>query len=278
MKIILIIPCVLYFPGVVDVVDAADKLLRGGANRDLQYGIFDVDSDGKDTIFGFPLPVVVQPSLPQGNNPFESSYFLQPTDPGTDSVDTQIYGEFGDNPSAPFSSLQLTDPGTDPVSDPGTDPINTPIFGVFPDEDPLMYGGMPVYPGLGGCPGLAQGVTCEGKPSPPFSSLQPTDPGTDPGNPLINGGIPFYPGQGGCPGLAEGVTCTGHAPVICEGNCQYNTRCNAVERAGFDDNQCSDCATSTSSDFVGCAAVYDPVVCQDGCRYSNSCAARGIEC
>jgi hypothetical protein len=61
MKIKLIIPCVLYFHGVVDVVDAADKHLRG-ANRDLQFESFDFDSVGGNP-FAAPTPTKPTPPL-----------------------------------------------------------------------------------------------------------------------------------------------------------------------------------------------------------------------
>jgi hypothetical protein len=110
MKIILIITCVLYFSGVVDVVDAADKQLRG-SSRALQYGSFGGDNDRplpistptnpnqSSSMMSFQSPE--QPSLtPEFNAPvFGSNPLTFPTNLGfllpTDLLESSIFGELG---------------------------------------------------------------------------------------------------------------------------------------------------------------------------------------
>jgi hypothetical protein len=69
MKNILLIPCVLCFLGVVDVVDGADKHLRG-LSRNLQYGGFGGDNDTPFLIVSPPK----DPTQSSTSASFQSSY------------------------------------------------------------------------------------------------------------------------------------------------------------------------------------------------------------
>jgi hypothetical protein len=113
MKIILVIACVLYFFGVVIVIDAADKQLRG-SSRALQYGSFGGYNDRplpistpttptnpnqSSSMMSFQSPE--QPSqTPEDNAPVSGSNPLTfPTNLGfllpTDLTETSIFGGLG---------------------------------------------------------------------------------------------------------------------------------------------------------------------------------------
>jgi hypothetical protein len=96
MKIILLIPCILYFLGVVSVVDGADEHLRG-SSRDLQYRGFGGDNDP-------PNPFII--STP--TNPTQSS--------------TSLSFQSPDQPN-------LTPENNSPGNNPFTSPINPTNLG-----------------------------------------------------------------------------------------------------------------------------------------------------
>jgi hypothetical protein len=123
MKIILVIACVLYFFGVVIVIDAADKQLRG-SSRALQYGADNVppygayggpDSPDNDRPLQMPTPtndptrssssvsfqLPPQPLPTLGDNALVSEsnpFAISPNSGGflpTDSTETSIFGGLG---------------------------------------------------------------------------------------------------------------------------------------------------------------------------------------
>jgi hypothetical protein len=215
MKIILIsIPCALYFPGVVDAVDAADKHLRG-SNRDLQFGQFDFGSIGDNDPFGtltptnptqssLPFQFPRQPSqTPNNNAPFSSgnNLFAFPTNSG----DTSTFRGFGSGEDFDFGIVFGPQNGIGG----GDQIVASPIFLGPPLQAPPGSGAGGPLPNLP--PGLGSGLGFDGSTG--------------------SGGSSGCPGQGDilCPAVFD--------PVICEGGCRYGNSCEA-KGAGFAASQC----------------------------------------
>jgi hypothetical protein len=208
MKIILILPCVLHFPGVVDVVEAADNNLRG-SSRDLQLGLFDFGGDG---VFG-------QSDFGSvGDNDLVT---LTPTNPNQPSLTFQsplqpaIPSQTPNNNAPVFGNDIFTFPTNLGFLQP-TDQADTP-FG-FVSEKPFgfYFDGMFSYGGGGrgrGTPGFDGDST--------FQSDDQSDDQTDPDT------------SAGCPtGEGSNLICTlQYDPVDCAGGCRYSNGC-AASRAG----------------------------------------------
>jgi hypothetical protein len=241
MKIIIIIPCVLYFTGVVDVVDAADKNLRG-SNRNLQFATvepFDFDSPRGNDSFA-----TLTPTNPTQQNP---------TNPTQQSLPLQLSGQPSQtNNNAPVLGNNLftfpTNPTTPGVLQP-TDPADIPMFGGFGSGGNFDLAGIMLdQPSLSegsqtGMNGGGSGSGDQPVPSPVFFG-PPLQAGA--GDPLN-----LSPGLGGGLGL-DGSTGSGNSsgcqkservcpavfePVTCEGGCQFGNSCEALG-AGFAANQC----------------------------------------
>jgi hypothetical protein len=156
MKIILIILCILNFPGVVDVVEAADNHLRG-SNRDLQ--LFDFGGggffgqSGSGSVGGNNLVTLTPTNPNQPSLPFEFS--RQPAIPSqTPNNIAPVFGN--DNPNflgflQPMEPAETTDP---PADNPfGFDFGGTIMFDPPGDQSTGIGGSA-------GCPSLASGVAC----------------------------------------------------------------------------------------------------------------------
>jgi hypothetical protein len=205
MKIILVISCVLYFLGVVDVVDAADEQLRG-SKRDLQFSItngvgpfYDLTSTNPEPQ---PLsaPVIDSLDLPFFSNPG----FLQPTD----AADTSTFGGFGGGENFDFASLF-----------------------VQPSFSESFQTGTGGSPGTGSSPLILSPPT--DAPSDSGATGNDSPPNLPPG---FGGGSSGS--SSGCPGQRSGSVCPAvFSPVICNGNCQYGNSCVA-KGAGFVAKQC----------------------------------------
>jgi hypothetical protein len=227
MKIILIIPCVLYFPVVVDAVDAADKYLRG-SNRDLQFQQVDFGTIGS-------------------NDPFAT---LTPTNPTQPSLPFQFPGQPSHTPNnnAPILGDNLFTFPTNPGFLQPTGPADTPtVGGFFGSGANFIYGLMFGQPFLSA--GSQTGIGSGDKifPSPLFLGppLQ-APPGSGADGPLptlppgLGGELGFggSTGSSGCRGRGSELVCIAvFDPVICEGGCRYGNSCEA-KGAGFAANQC----------------------------------------
>jgi hypothetical protein len=205
MKIILIFPCVPYFLGVVDVVDAADKHLRG-SNRDLQFQQFDFSTIGS-------------------NDPVAT---LTPTTPTQPSLPSQFPGQPGQTPNndAPVLGHNIFTLPTNPGFLQPTDPADTATFGGFGSGANFNFGIMFGLPFLseGSQTGIGSGDQTFPSPLLPGPPLQaPPGSGAD-------------EGSSGCR-RSELVCIALFDPVICEGGCRYGNSCEA-KGAGFAANQC----------------------------------------
>jgi hypothetical protein len=263
MKIILIIPCVLYSHGVVDVVEAADKNLRG-SNRDL-FGQFDVGSVGGNDPNGpfatliSTAPVQPQPSPPSifpgqpyqtpkdiapvsGNNPLTSPtnpYFLQPTDPaGSFDFGSVFDGDFYFGNVSGLPSLS-EDSQTGTGGDSGGDSL---------------------FPGGSGCPGQRLGVICAAVSDPVICGSCKYS------NSCKAGGAGFAANQ--CRPAVDTIPGNGASDSYAFPNLPPGLGGGP----GIDDSPgSSGCQKSEGA----CPAVFDPVICEGGCKFSNSCRAGG---
>jgi hypothetical protein len=292
MKVILLIPCVLYFAtGLIDAVDAADKNLRG-LNRDLQFEQFEPFDFGSAGSFATLTPTnptesslafqfLGQPSQTNNNAPvLGNSLFTFPTNPTTpgalqptDPADTPMFGGFGSGGVFDFAGIMFDEPFSSEGSQTGMNGggsgdqiVPSPIFNPPPLQAPPGSGaGDPpptnLPPGLGG--GLGSDVS--------------TGSGSSSG---------CRKSEGICPAVFE--------PVTCEGGCQYGNSCEALG-AGFAENQCRpdgagdppptnlphDGSTGSGSSSGCqksegvCPELFKPVTCEGGCQYGNSCEALG---
>jgi hypothetical protein len=245
MKIILIIPCVLLFPGVVDVVKAANNHLRG-SNRDLQlfdfagdgfFGQSDFGGIGGNLGFVKPKPMPtnsnqpsltfqfpVQPAIPieTPNNiapVFGNDIFTFPTNLGflqpTDQADTTDPPTDTTDPADEFECVSDTPFGVDGMFSSPFDGVSTFQSDDQTDPDPpdTSAGCLTVT-----CGGRGGGVHGGGG----GDQTDPDPPDT----------------SAGCPTVASGVLCgTVFRPVNCEGGCRYGNICTALG-AGFARNQC----------------------------------------
>jgi hypothetical protein len=230
MKII-IIPCVLYFPGVIGAVDVAAKNLRG-SHRDLQlFEQFDFGSVGDNDPFAtltttsptqpsLPFQFLVQPNQPINNAPvLGNSLFTSPTNPTnlsflqpTDPADTPMFGGFGSGEDFDFGSM----------------------FG-----PPFFSGGSQSGIGFGDGDQIVPNPIFLGPPlqAPPSSGAGDLPPNLPSG---LGGGLGFgdgSAGSSGCPKSGDRICIALFDPVICGGGCQYSNSCFALG-AGFAASEC----------------------------------------
>jgi hypothetical protein len=130
MKIILLIPCVLYVLGVVDVVDGADEHLRG-SSRDLMYYGFGGDN---------PPPIISTPTNP---TQLSTSVSFQSPDQPSQTPEDNAPVSGNDQPiQTPEDNAPVA--GNPPLTSP-TNPINpvqTSILGEFSSGGVINVGSL----------------------------------------------------------------------------------------------------------------------------------------
>jgi hypothetical protein len=236
MKIILLIPCVLYVLGVVDVIDGADEHLRG-SNRDLQYYSFGGDNDP-------PLIISTQTNPTQSSS---SQSFQSPDQPNLTPKDNAPVDQPNQTPedNAPVDQPNQTPEDNAPVDQPNQTPEdNAPVDqpNQTPEDNAPVSGNTPLT-----------------SPTTPINSgfLQPTGPVEIPilGGPINVGSINSVLGKpSGNTGSGSSTKCESIntkvrsglvcpevvEAVICESGCQYDNSCKAevAAKAGFPANQC----------------------------------------